>query len=55
MQRVHGIQIRNMEVFAVASAIKMSSTKTREVKNIFSAEVTRLHEDYQLLIELLIF
>ena len=55
MQRVHGIQIRNMEVFAVASAIKMSSTKTREVKNIFSEEVTRLHEDYQLLIELLIF
>jgi hypothetical protein len=49
MQRVHTVQLRNMEVFAISAALKMFSVKAVEVRHLFQAEVTRLKQDYDLM------
>jgi hypothetical protein len=49
MQRVHAVQLRNMEVFAISAALKMFSVKAVEVRHLFQAEVTRLKQDYDLM------
>lgn len=49
MQRVHAVQLRNMEVFAISAALKMFAVKAVEVRHLFQAEVTRLKRDYDLM------
>jgi hypothetical protein len=49
MQRVHAVQLRNMEVFAIGAALKQFSVKALEVRRLFQAEVTRLKKDYDLM------
>ncbi len=49
MQRVHAVQLRNMEVFAISAALKMFSVKAVEVRHLFQAEVARLKHDYDLM------
>ncbi len=49
MQRVHAVQLRNMEVFAISAALKMFSVKADEVRHLFQAEVARLKHDYDLM------
>ncbi len=48
MQRVHAVQLRNMEVFAISAALKIFTVKAVEVRHLFQAEVTRLKRDYDL-------
>ena len=46
MQRVHGIQLKNMELIAVGAAIQMFTLKTHDVKIMFNEEKERLWKDY---------
>jgi hypothetical protein len=55
MQKVHGIQLRNMELIAVGAAIQMFALKAQEVKILFNEERARLMEDYGQLKQMLLF
>lgn len=55
MQRVHGIQLKNMELIAVGAAIQMFANKAREVKEIFNVEIERLKADFEQLKQMLCF
>lgn len=55
MQRVHGIQLKNMELIAVGAAIQMFTLKTHDVKIMFNEESERLRSDYDQMRHMLIF